>query len=171
MLEVGRIAKVHGLRGEVVVQLSTDRLERVEPGSELFATPAGTAAPEGPGDPDTRTLVVEASRPHGDRWLVRFQGCARREDADALRGLALFAEPLDLDEVLWVHELVGATVQTTDGRDRGRVTAVQANPASDLLVLDSGALVPIVFVVAGPDDGRVVVDVPEGLFELTDGTE
>jgi 16S rRNA processing protein RimM len=52
--------------------------------------------------------------------------------------------------------------------DRGVVTAVQANPAADLLVLDSGALVPVVFVVSGPEDGEVLVDVPDGLFELTD---
>jgi 16S rRNA processing protein RimM len=48
--------------------------------------------------------------------------------------------------------------------ERGRVESVQANPAADLLVLDSGALVPMVFVVeVGP--GRIVVDPPAGLFE------
>lgn len=73
-----------------------------------------------------------------------------------------------MDDVLWVHELVGVTVRSVDGVDRGVVTAVQANPAADLLVLDSGALVPVVFVVSGPEDGEVLVDVPDGLFELTD---
>jgi 16S rRNA processing protein RimM len=43
---------------------------------------------------------------------------------------------------------------------------VQDNPAADLLVLDDGALVPVVFVVGGPEDGVVHVDVPDGLFEL-----
>ena len=168
MLEVGRIAKVHGLRGEVVVALSTDRLERVAPSAELLAVRPSAPPPVGPDDPSAQLLVVETSRPHGDRWLVRFSGSDRREDAEALRGLVLFGEPLDVEDVLWVHELVGATVRTVDGRDRGVVTAVQANPAADLLVLDSGALVPVVFVVGGPEDGVVVVDVPDGLFELTD---
>ena len=59
-------------------------------------------------------------------------------------------------------------MRSVDGVDRGVVTAVQANPAADLLVLDSGALVPVVFVVGGPADGEVLVDVPDGLFELTD---
>ena len=45
-----------------------------------------------------------------------------------------------------------------------------ANPASDLLELDSGALVPLTFVVGGiedgPDGGRVVrIDPPDGLFD------
>ena len=35
MLEVGRVVKVHGLKGEVVVDLVTDRTERLEPGTVL----------------------------------------------------------------------------------------------------------------------------------------
>ena len=71
---------------------------------------------------------------------------------------------------LFVHDLVGCRVVDADGIDRGRVEAVQANPASDLLVLDGGALVPLTFVVGGVEtgtDGDVIrVDVPDGLFEL-----
>ncbi len=64
-----------------------------------------------------------------------------------------------------MHELIGAEVFDKAGARLGSVTAVEANPAHDLLVLDSGALVPIVFVLEH-GDGRVVVDVPEGLFDL-----
>ena len=46
---------------------------------------------------------------------------------------------------------------------RGTVTAVEANPASDLLVVDGSHLVPVRFVVSH-SPGRVVVDVPEGIF-------
>jgi 16S rRNA processing protein RimM len=46
------------------------------------------------------------------------------------------------------------------------VVSVQANPAHDLLVLDSGALVPVVFVVGEPADGRLRIDPPQGLFDL-----
>ena len=155
MLEVGRITKVHGLRGEVVVVLTSDRIERLDPGSML--------------DAEGRTLVVASSRPHADRWLVHFEGVQRREDAEPLRGLVLSGEPLDDPEVLWVHELIGCEVRTVDGTPRGRIESVQDNPASDLLVLDTGALVPVVFVSDGPTDGVVLVDVPDGLFELTDG--
>ena len=59
---------------------------------------------------------------------------------------------------------------TPTGVDHGPVVAVQANPASDLLELDSGALVPLRFVVGGVEhdrDGRVVrVDPPDGLLDL-----
>ena len=65
-----------------------------------------------------------------------------------------------------MHELIGARV--VDGRRRRRrvVDAVEANPASDLLVLDTGALVPAVFVVEQRDDATVVIDPPDGLFDL-----
>ena len=85
-----------------------------------------------------------------------------------LRGLVLSAAPLDDDDVLWVHELIGARVRSADGVDRGVVESVLDNPAADLLVLDSGALVPVVFVVGTPPDGWIDVDTPDGLFELAD---
>jgi 16S rRNA processing protein RimM len=152
LLEVGRITKAHGLRGEVVVWLSSDRVERVAPGSVLHA--------------DGRRLVVAASRPHGDRHLVSFEGVDRREDAEALRGTVLRGAPIEDPDALWVHELIGCEVRTTDGAARGTVESVLANPASDLLVLEGGTLVPVAFVVEGPRDGVVVVDTPPGLFEL-----
>ena len=154
LLQVGRITKAHGLRGEVVVVLTSDRDERVAAGSVL--------------DTDRGPLTVVASRPHQDRWIVSFRGVGRREDAELLRGTELRAEPLEDPDVLWVHEVVGCTVRTVDGVDRGVVEAVMDNPAADLLVLDTGALVPVVFVESGPDDGVIVVDTPDGLFELAE---
>lgn len=153
LLAVGVVVKPHGLRGEVVVSLGTDRLERVSSGSELHTA-------------EGRVLVVEASRPHQGRFVVRFAGVDSIEDADALRSTELFAPPLDVPGALWVHELVGATVTDALGADLGTVEAVQANPASDLLVLSTGALVPLRFVVEHQPGERVVVDVPEGLFDL-----
>jgi 16S rRNA processing protein RimM len=151
LLEVGRIVKPHGLRGDVVVDLVTDRTERLDPGSVLHT--------------DRGDLEVVSSRPHQHRWVVQFEGVLSREDADALRGLLLRAEPIDDPDAVWVHDLIDAEVVEADGTERGRVVAVQANPASDLLVLDTGALVPVDFVVEATRQ-RVVVEVPEGLFDL-----
>lgn len=150
-LEVGRIAKSHGLRGEVNVALTTNRAERVAPGSILH---------DGHAD-----LVVVTSRPHQDRWIVVFEGVGSREAADALRGRTLWADPIEDPDALWVHELIGARVVEADGTERGVIESVQSNPASDLLVLDTGALVPLVFV-TGRSGGVVTIDPPEGLFDL-----
>jgi 16S rRNA processing protein RimM len=114
-----------------------------------------------------RRLVVRSSRPQGpgQRWLVHFDGVESREDAEALRGAVLRAPALAPEPgVLFVHELIGAEAWCTDGRRAGTVVSVEANPASDLLVLDTGALVPVRFVVAHEPGTRVTLDVPAGLL-------
>lgn len=151
MLVVGRIGKPHGVRGDVYVDLITDRAERLEPGSTLMTTRG--------------ELVVESSRPSGRRWVVHFVGYDDRAAAGRLGLLDLSAAPIDDPEAIWVHELIGAEVVDVGGRRRGRCVAVIDNPAADLLELDSGALVPMTFVVS-IDDGVITVDTPEGLFEL-----
>jgi 16S rRNA processing protein RimM len=151
LLEIGRITRAHGLRGEVVVHLITDRAERLAPGTVLAS--------------EHGDLTVAASRRHHDRWIVAFAGRATREQADELRGLVLRASALDDPAELWVHELVGARVVTEAGADVGTCVSVVANPAADLLELDGGALVPVTFV-TGHAPGVVTIDPPEGLFDL-----
>ena len=161
MLEVGRLGRAHGVRGELYVELLTDRTERLAVGARLLA--------------DDAWLTVAAARPAGGRWLVRFEQIADRTAAAGFVGRRLSAEPLptpaddDGDDGLYVHQLIGATVVDVDGTDHGRCTGVVANPAHDLLELDSGALVPVVFVQRVEGDGdvrRVIIDPPEGLFDL-----
>jgi 16S rRNA processing protein RimM len=149
LLEVGRVVKAHGLRGEVLVKLLTDRRERVAPGSVLHTS--------------HQLLEVVESRPHQGGFLVSFAGVVDREAADDLRGEMLSAPPLDDPDTLWVHELIGADVVGLDGTGYGSVVAVEANPASDLLVLDGGGLVPLRFV-TDHSPGRLVIDPPSGLL-------
>lgn len=152
MLEVGRVVKPHGLRGEVVVELTTNRPERVDPGMVLSS--------------DRGDLLIVSSSPFQHRWIVQFEGLGSREDADALRGVVLRAEPLEDPDAVWVHELIGCEVVDTAGSRLGRVDSVQANPASDLLVLEDGGLIPLTFLVShSADEGRVVVDPPPGLLD------
>jgi 16S rRNA processing protein RimM len=151
-LEVGRVGRAHGLKGDVTVTLTSDRRERLDPGAVLFG--------------DHRELVVVSARQHAGRWVVRFEGVDDRSAAEALRNVVLSADALDASEgELWVHELVGARVHDAAGHDLGVVVAVEANPASDLLVLEGDVLIPMTFVVA-QGDGTVVVDPPEGLLDV-----
>ena len=180
LLEVGHIARPHGLQGEVVVTLVTNRTERLAPGTELTcyvapqpSSPGSGGAPPPPNEQEgarrcsalrARTLVVRSSRPLQGRHLVEFEGVHTREAADELRGALLAAVPVEDPEALFVHDLVGSEVVEVDGTGRGIVVAVQANPASDLLVMEDGSLVPLRFLVGR--EGRVlVVDAPAGLFE------
>ena len=127
MLEIGRITRPHGVRGEVSVLLTSNRTERLDPGSVLETT-------NGP-------LEVRSSRPHKGSWLVVFEGVHDRDAAEALRNVVLLGEPIDDPDELWVHELIGATVIDQDGVAHGTVTRVLENPASDLLEIDA-VLVP-----------------------------
>jgi 16S rRNA processing protein RimM len=152
ILELGRIAKAHGLRGEVIAVITSDRPERTVAGAVWLL--------------DGRPYTVSAIRAHQHRWIAKLEGVDTREAADALRGSIIEGEHLDDPDALWVHDLVGAEVVTSDGRSWGTVRAVVANPASDLLELDDGTLIPEVFVTdaAGLPE-RVVVEPPEGLLE------
>ncbi len=152
LLEVGRIGRAHGVRGQVYVDLLTDRHERLAVGARLRA--------------GERWLTVASARPAGSRWLVQFEGCSDRNDADPLVGTALFAEALaDDGDGLYVHQLIGSEVKGADGRQYGRCVAVVANPAHDLLELEDGSLVPTVFITA-VTEGQIEISPPEGLFDL-----
>lgn len=153
LLEIGHVAKAHGLKGDLVVSLLDTQSERLAPGLVVTA--------------GERELTIERVQRHQKRWIVHVAGVESREAAEELHGAPLRAPaPADHEPGLWVHRLVGMHVVTGDGRVCGTVEAVQANPAHDILALDTGALVPVVFIVGEPADGRVVIDPPEGLLDL-----
>lgn len=169
-----RIGKPHGLRGEVTVQLHTDSpRERFERGA-VFDT-----------EPDRGPLTVRGARVHQGTWLLAFEEAPDRTAAENLRGTRLFvpaetAEAADDDdesEGWYPEELVGAQVRDPGGAAIGTVTDLLLRPAQDLLAvrLDDGrtGLVPFVRAIVpqvhadGPADERfVVVDAPDGLFDL-----
>ena len=154
MLEVGRVVKAHGLQGDVVVEIYSDRPERSRTGS-VFTSGRGS-------------LILESARPFyatgAGRFIFHFEGFEDRSSAESLRGQALRAPALHDPSTLWVHELVGCEVKDTAGSPLGTVAAVIANPASDLLELDSGGLVPVRFVV-GRAPGTLTVEIPAGLLD------
>ena len=152
-LEVGRIGRALGLRGEVVITPVSNIADRFAPGSTLWI--------------DGRAYVIASARPNQHRFVVRFEGVEDRDAADALRSKIVEAEQLTEppEGELWVHELIGSEVRDRSGVPLGHVVAVEANPAHDLLVLDGGRLVPMVFVVSF-ESGVVVVDPPDDLLDL-----
>ena len=128
--------------------LTTDRVERVDPGTVLST--------------DHGDLTVAASRPHQDRWIVT--PAMHPRAGRGLAGTGAAAAPLDDPAELWVHDMVGADVLTA-GDKLGRCVAVVANPAADLIELESGALIPVAFV-ADHASGTLTVDLPDGLLDL-----
>ncbi len=152
LVAVGRIGRAHGVRGAVLVTLTTDRTERMDAGSRLFD------------GVEWRDVVSSRRQPNG-AWLTQFEGLGDRAAAEALTGRELFAAPIDDPDALWVSDLIGSQVRSVNGDVHGACVAVLDNPAHDILELDSGALVPVVFVVSC-ENGVTTIDPPEGLFDL-----
>jgi 16S rRNA processing protein RimM len=151
-LVIGYITKPHGLRGEVLVHLVTNRVADRMRAGEVFSSDRGR-------------LAIVSCAPQGDRWRVRFDQIADRETAESFAKVELRAAPITDPDALWIHDLVGSSVQLVDGTPVGIVESVEANPASDLLVFADGTLVPLVFVVSS-SNRVVVIDPPDGLLEL-----
>ena len=155
MLEIGRITSPHGVGGDVNVVLTSNRTERLDRGSVL-------SIPSGP-------MTVISARPHKNGFIVKFEGVNFRDQSEALRNTVLSAEPIDDPDELWIHELFDAMVIDQGDESRGRVARVLENPASDILELDTGHLVPVQFIVSYEPGVEIRVDVPDGLFDLDNG--
>ncbi len=165
--------RVHGLRGEVVVDPHTDSP------AERFAAGALLAARDSRGAPRP-PLRVRGSRAHSGRMLVTFDGVDDRTVAEELRGVRLLvatsalAPPDDPDE-FHAHQLEGLRAELADGTSVGTVREVVHGPGGDLLVLRrpdaDDALVPFVTAIVPTVDlpgGRIVLDPPEGLLDPVD---
>ncbi len=99
-----------------------------------------------------------------------------KEDADALRGIKLYADRSALpslpDDEFYHADLIGLAVFDTGGKNLGRVTAVHNHGAGDLLEvsgpgLKTPALLPFTRAAVPTVDltaGRVITDPPEGVF-------
>ena len=165
-LQVARIGKPHGIRGEVTVQVLTDAPEdRFVPGTEFVVEPASS----GP-------LTVSSARWNKDILLLGFEEVADRNQAETLRGAKLFVETEELDEDddegWYEHELVGLEARV-GGTVVGKVTALNTMPVQDLLMVTTPdgeeILVPFVEQIVpevNVEDGYILLTPPDGLFEL-----
>ncbi|WP_280401338.1 ribosome maturation factor RimM [Nocardia carnea] len=170
-LVVGRVAKSHGVRGELVVEVRTDEPElRFAPGSSL----RGRA----PRSNEVRDFTVESAREHSGRLLVQLAGVTDRGAADALRGTLFLVDSEELGpsqdpDEYYDHELEGLRVELTDGTAVGTVREVLHSAAGELLSVraaEGGREILIPFVTAivptvSIADGLIVIDPPEGLLD------
>jgi len=165
---VGRIARAHGIRGQVIVNADTDFPgERFQEGAELFVERGGRVQP----------VRVRSVRFQHDRPVIGLEGIETMTDAEALAGLELRI-PVDRLVALpagtyYHHDLVGCRVETTDGWSIGVVTSVDAAMGGSRLVVDGGSrgeiLIPLVAEICTTVDvggKRIVIAVPDGLLDL-----
>ncbi len=127
-LAVGYVVGVHGLAGEVKVELYTDFPDRFSPGTQLLVGEA------------LEKRKVTSVRPHKQYLLLRLSGINQREVAETLRGRWLYVAEEDavaLDEdTYFVHEIVGMDVVTSTGRALGTITEVIFTGANEVYVVE-----------------------------------
>jgi 16S rRNA processing protein RimM len=170
-LVVGRVAKSHGVKGEVVVDVRTDDPDlRFAVGAVLHGRK--------PRDKDITDYTVEAARDHSGRLLLRLVGVSDREGADALRGTLFLIDSADIEpsedpDEFYDHELEGLAVRTVDGTAVGTVREVLHSVGGELLSVraadDREILVPFVSAIVTSvsiADGVVEIDPPDGLLDL-----
>ncbi|MQA90594.1 MAG: ribosome maturation factor RimM [Gemmatimonas sp.] len=169
-LIVGRIRRPHGIRGELLIAVDTDRPQSV------FRTGRAIQLGDVDGEPNGAKYRIGRLRPTTGGGILKLDGVESREGAEALRGHTLLiaataASPAATDEVHY-HDLVGLAVRTRDG-DLGRVTDILGFPGGETLVIQvpDGREILIPFAkefVTGIDLKAevVTIDPPEGLLDL-----
>ena len=167
MAGVGRIARAHGNRGQVIVNLETDfPEERFRPGAELFIERNGAV----------QALTLTTVRFHRERPVVGIAGVETMNDAEALAGRELRI-PADRLAPLpggtfYRHDLIGCRVETSAGEVIGTVADVEGTVSGSRLVVPAArgeVLIPLASAICttiDPAAKRIVIEPPEGLLEL-----
>ena len=169
MVVVGRVARTHGRRGEVIVNLETDFPERrFRPDGLVYVTVAG----------DLQALRITDARLQSGRPVIVVEGFDSITEAEALVGhelrVPMSEQPPLPDGAYYEHALVGCEVRTVDDTLVGTVVAVQGVAGASRLVVqatdaDEEVDIPLaepICVRVEPDRKRVVIDPPSGLLEL-----
>ena len=167
MAVVGTIARPHGIRGQVIVNVETDFPDaRFQTGSELFVDRRG----------DVQPLTLTTVRFHQGRPIVGILGVDSIDDAQRLAGLELRVPADRLASLpagtFYRHDLVGCRVETSSGRAVGIVKYVEGTVETSRLVVASEGdeiLIPLNDAICTGIDviaKRILVEPPDGLLEL-----
>jgi 16S rRNA processing protein RimM len=166
-IRIARIMRAHGIRGEVAADLLTDFPERFDDVSEVTLRRGA----------EERSAEIEAHRFHKGRVLLKLAGVESMSEAEQLRGFEVVVPEEELyalpEDYYYDFDLVGCSVVTVAGEPVGTVESVLRTGASELLTVrrpdGQEALIPFVEEICPEVDveaRRIVVDPPEGLFDL-----
>ncbi len=125
LILVARVAGAFGVRGELRIRTFTERPLALLDYRELMR------ADGAPG------LTLVSGRTNKDGLIVRAREVATKEEADALRGLDLYAPrsklPPPAPDEFYLADLIGLAAEAPDGTPLGEVAAVPDFGAGDLL--------------------------------------
>lgn len=128
LIEIGRVVKAHGIRGELKVLLHWERSDSLEHVGEVVVGR----------DASARTFRIRAARPADRAVLLALVGVDDRDAAESLRGEPVSvrreALPPLADGEYYLCDLVGAAVVSPEG-PVGQVVEVRVHPSVDTLVV------------------------------------
>jgi 16S rRNA processing protein RimM len=170
MVLVGRVARPHGLRGQVIVNPETDFVDaRFVPGAVFWTRSAR----------GEEQLTVTSARVQNGRPVIGLEGFSSIEDVERLAGLDLRVPEAELQPLgegtYYHHQLVGCEVETVAGEQVGRVVRVNGGAAGSLLEVEGSrgqVLIPLaveICVAIDVEAKRIRIDPPEGLLDVNVG--
>ena len=162
LLAVGRVARAHGIRGRVLVAPYNGASTGLVQVRRLWLS--------------GREYQVARTERVNLGYLVALKGVDDRNAAEALRGQEVVVDRRELpppeEDEIYAIDLIGFTVEGKDGKVHGVVEDLEEAGPQDLLKLRGGALVPLGLVQEVVSEGRrIVIEVPEGLFEMYQSEE
>jgi 16S rRNA processing protein RimM len=127
-VEIGRVAKAHGLRGEVGVKLHWSQSEVLLSVDEVLVADQG----------GERAMQIEAARPTPKGVLLKLAGIDDRTAAEALRGASISVLRSTLPEAgageYYLSDLIGARVDGPDGTI-GEIVELRVHPTVDSAII------------------------------------
>jgi 16S rRNA processing protein RimM len=154
-LELGYVARAHGIRGEVAVR-------PFDPGSETLDTVQRVRVRTRGGE--ERELRIESLRPTPKEDIVAFEGMETREDAEGLVGSTVFVYREDLEPPAegeyFQGDLVGLTAVSEAGQELGKVVELWATGEVPNLVIRGPGRPELIVPFA--DEFVPTVDIPGG---------
>jgi 16S rRNA processing protein RimM len=168
---IGKIAKPHGLRGEVKLHAFSDKPETLLQYSQIVLVDhSGRLSP---------ALKVERSRLQGKMVVFKLETINDRDSAEAIYGKGILLDIKDLPaveegEYYW-HQLYDLPVYTKAGGALGRVSNIFSNGAQDIMVItdnDREYLIPILdTIIKEHGQEGIIIDPPPGLLEINSATD
>ncbi|MGB7061547.1 MAG: ribosome maturation factor RimM [Candidatus Zixiibacteriota bacterium] len=163
---IGKISRVRGLKGEMVVVPLTDDPERFLKLEKVTLTKDGTS----------KEFLVENAREFKGKVLLKLKQVDSPEEAKKLAGGFIEIEKDQLVQLpqgsYFIFDIVGLEVVTAKGERIGTVKEVISLPANDLYLVEGEEklyLVPAIKqVVKGIDlkEKKMIIQPMEGLFDL-----
>ena len=147
-LDVGRILRPHGLRGELVLQPFSELIQILKPSTEIHL------------GPEHAPVIVSAIRPHHSRYLLSIEGCGDRDTAEEWRGKVVrirFEQAKPLQEGVYYHwQILNLPVFNTEGDLLGTIIEILETGANDI------------YVVKDEQDGEILLPAIKGVILKVD---